>query len=202
MICHGRVAGLRLGLSLLALAAHARAGAAQSAQAISLQVSGLYNGVFGDVFTGLQDGFGGEAQLRYTPSALSIGAGFQLTNHELAGRTADARLYGGFIEPRYRIQAGSNTVAPYISARFAVLKAGFSSSSLSLSSTFLQLNGGGGLLVRLGSRVNLDVGATYGYNRAGAGTLRDDAAGSEVAVPSSSGSNVVGRLGLALGLGG
>ncbi|MBA3659473.1 MAG: hypothetical protein H0W67_07740 [Gemmatimonadales bacterium] len=189
-------------LATLALPQPVRPLAAQSAQPLSLQLSGLYNGVFGDVFTGLQNGIGGEAQLRYTPSALSIGAGFQITSHELGGRPEDARLYGGFIEPRYRIQAGSNTAAPYVSARFAVLKAGFSQSSLSLSSTFLQLNGGGGLLVRLGSRINLDVGATYGYNRAGAGTLQDRSAGTAVAVPSSSGSNVVGRLGLALGLGG
>src|SRR5206468_11102454 len=50
---------------------------AQSAQPFSLQASGLVNGVFGDVFTGLQDGIGAEAQFRYTPGALSVGAGFQ-----------------------------------------------------------------------------------------------------------------------------
>jgi hypothetical protein len=173
---------------------------AQSAQSFSLQVSGLVNGVFGDVFTGLQDGIGTEAQFRYTPGALSVGAGFQFTVHDLQGRTENARLYGGFIEPRYRIHAGSNVVAPYVSARFSVLKVGFSGGDLSLSSTFMQLNGGGGLLIRLGSRLNLDVGATFGYNRLGNGTLTSKASGTAVPVESSSGSNVVIRLGLAIGL--
>jgi hypothetical protein len=173
---------------------------AQSAQTFSLQASGLVNGVFGKVFTGLQDGIGGEAQFRYTPGALSVGAGFQFTIHELEGRMENARLYGGFVEPRYRIHAGSNVVAPYVSARFSVLKVGFSEGDLSLSSTFMQLNGGGGLLTRLSSRLNLDLGATFGYNRLGNGRLTSESSGTSVPVESSSGSNVVLRVGLAMGL--
>jgi len=173
---------------------------AQSAQAFSLQASGLVNAVFGSVFTGLQDGVGGEAQLRYTPGALSVGAGFQFTIHQLENRMDNGRLYGGFMEPRYRIHAGSNVVAPYLSARFSVLKVGFSGGDLSLSSTFIQLNGGGGLLTRLSSRLNLDVGATFGYNRLGSGTLTSRTRGTAVPVESSSGSNIVVRLGLAIGL--
>ena len=173
---------------------------AQSAQPFSLQASALVNGVFGDVFTGLKDGLGGEAQFRYTPGALSIGAGFQFTIHELEGRMENTRLYGGFIEPRHRIHVGSNEVAPYVSVRFSVLKVGFSGGDLSLSSTFMQLNGGGGLLTRLGSRLNLDLGATFGYNRLGNGTLTSKSRGTAVPVESSSGSNIVIRLGLAIGL--
>ena len=175
---------------------------AQSAQAISIQGSALFNAVFGNVFTGLNDGVGAEAQVRYTPSAFSVGAGFQYTTHELEGRSEDARLYGGFVEPRYRIYTGSNVVAPYVSARFSLLKVGFSGNELSLSSSFVQMNGGGGLLVRLGPRVNLDVGATYGYNRLADGSLTFSSTGTVVPVPSSSGSNIVARLGLAIGLGG
>jgi hypothetical protein len=175
---------------------------AQSAQAVSVQVSGLYNGVFGDVFTGLQDGFGAEGQIRYTPGALSIGVGFQYTNHELEDRMEDTRLYGGFLEPRYRIHTGSNVLAPYLSARLSLLKVGFSGGDLSLSSSFIQVNGGGGLLYRLGPRVNLDLGATFGFNRLGSGTLRSEASGTAVSIDSSSGSNVVVRLGFAFGLGG
>lgn len=175
---------------------------AQSAQAISLQVSGLYNRVFGNVFQGLEDGIGGEAQLRYTPGALSIGAGFQYTDHGLEFRDENARLYGGFIEPRYRIHTGSNVVAPYLSARFSLLKVGFSGGDLSISSTFIQLNGGGGLLYRLGPRFNLDMGATYGYNRLGSGRLKSESGGTETPFAASSGSNLVVRLGLAVGLGG
>jgi hypothetical protein len=180
---------------------------AQSAQAISLQASGLYNVVFGDVFSGLKNGIGGEAQIRYTPGALSIGAGFQYTKH---GRKPlpndpnppDAKLYGGFLEPRYRIHTGSSVTAPYLSARFSLLKVGFAGGDLSLSSTFIQLNGGGGLLYRLGPRVNLDLGATFGYDRLGGGTLKRKSTGSSSSFGSSSGSNVVVRLGFAMGIGG
>jgi hypothetical protein len=175
---------------------------AQSAQAISLQVSGLYNGVFGEVFGGLQDGFGGEAQIRYTPGALSFGAGFQYTIHGLDLYTESGRLYGGFFEPRYRIHTGSNVLAPYVSARFSLLKLGFSGGDLSLSSTFIQLNGGGGLLYRVGPRINLDVGATFGYNRLGSGTFRSEMNGVIDEFESTSGSNIVVRLGFAVGLGG
>jgi hypothetical protein len=175
---------------------------AQSAQAISLQVSGLYNGVFGNVFDGLEDGVGGEAQIRYTPGALSIGAGFEYTRHGLEFRPEDTKLYGGFLEPRYRIHTGSNVLAPYVSARFSLLKVGFTGGDLSLSSSFIQLNGGGGLLYRLSPRINLDVGATYGYNRLGAGTLRSKSGGTSSSFGSSSGSNVVLRLGFAVGIGG
>ncbi len=177
---------------------------AQSAQAVSLQVSGLYNGVFGNAFTGLRlrDGVGAEAQVRYTPGSMSIGAGFEYTNHGVERQPEDVRLYGGFVEPRYRIHAGSNVVAPYVSARFSLLKVGYSGDDLSLTSTFIQLNGGGGLLFRLNSRVNLDLGATFGYNRLGDGTLSSKSGGGSVHVNSTSGSNVVLRLGLAIGLAG
>lgn len=173
---------------------------AQSAQAFSLQASGLVNGVFSGLLAGQQNGVGGEAQLRYTPGALSVGAGFQFTIHGLDDRMDDAQLYGGFLEPRYRIHAGSNVVAPYVSARFSLLKVGFTGGDLSLSSTVIQLNGGGGLLTRLGSRLNLDVGATFGYNQLGSGTLTSRSSGITVPVESSSGSNLVFRLGLAIGL--
>jgi hypothetical protein len=158
--------------------------------------------VFGNVFTGLQDGIGVEGQIRYTPGALSIGAGFQYTTHGLENRMEDTRLYGGFVEPRYRIHTGSNVAAPYLSARFSLLKVGFSGGDLSLSSNFIQLNGGGGVLYRIGPRLNLDFGATYGYNRLGSGTLTRESNGSAVPIESSSGSNVVVRFGFALGLGG
>jgi hypothetical protein len=175
---------------------------AQSAQAISLQASGLYNGVFGNVFDGLRDGLGAEAQIRYTPSAFSVGAGFQYTVHGIDNRSEDFELYGGFVEPRYRIHTGSNVLAPYVSARFSLLKVGFTGGDLSVTSNFIQLNGGGGMLYRLGPRFNLDLGATYGYNRLGGGTLTRKTSGISSEFDSSSGSNVVVRLGIAVGLGG
>jgi len=176
--------------------------AAQSAQAISIQFSGLYNGVYGHLFSGVQSGYGAEGQLRYTPGALSIGAGFQYTTHSVSLQTEDIRFYGGFLEPRYRIHTGSNVVAPYLSARLSLLEVGFSGGDLTLNSSFVQLNGGGGLLYRVGPRVNLDLGATYGYDRLGSGTLRRKSTGGTSHVDSDSGTNLVVRLGLALGIGG
>jgi hypothetical protein len=176
---------------------------AQSAQAISLQVSGLFNGLFGSVFQGLDNGAGAEAQIRYTPGALSFGAGFQFTFHRYNNPSfdEDVRLYGGFVEPRYRIRTGSNVLAPYVSARFSYQKMGFSGDDLSLSSNFIQLNGGGGLLYRIGPRLNLDLGATYGYDHLGAGTFKSDSLGTLESFPARSGSNVVVRVGFAVGIG-
>jgi Outer membrane protein beta-barrel domain len=179
---------------------------AQSAQAVSVQVSGLYNGVYGDVFSGVKSGYGGEAQIRYTPGALSIGAGFQYTTHNVTAQNIrpneDIRFYGGFLEPRYRIHTGSNVVAPYVSARFSLLKVGFSGGDLDLDSSFIQLNGGGGLLYRVGPRFNLDMGATFGYDRLGSGTLERKSTGGTQPVASSSGANLVLRFGFVLGIGG
>ena len=190
-------------LLLLALASALPRGAdAQSAQPISLQASGLYDAVFGNLFRQMQDGVGAEAQIRFTPGALSVGAGFQYTSHNFAGHPERARLYGGFIEPRYRIHAGSNVAAPYLAVRFALLKVGISGGDLSVSSNFIQLNGGGGLLVRLGPRTNLDLGTTYGYNRVSSGELRSVSGGGSFPVEASSGTNLMVRLGLAFGLGG
>ena len=64
------------------------------------------------------------------------------------------------------------------------------------------MNGGGGLLYRLGPRFNLDIGATFGYNRLGSGTFSRESTGGSIPVDSDSGSNLVVRLGLAVGLGG
>ena len=188
-------------LPLLAATLLANSLEAQSAQAVSIQVSGLYNGLFGDVFDGLNNGFGAEGQLRYTPGALSLGAGFQYTVHGLDGQMEDAHLYGPFFEPRYRIHTGSNVVAPYVSARFSWLNMGFTGDELSVTSDFFQINGGGGMLYRMGPRVNLDVGATFGYNQLGEGDFKRG----DVVIrsfPAKGGTNVVLRLGVALGLGG
>jgi hypothetical protein len=192
--------GSVLALAAILMAAELRA---QSAQAISLQVSGLYNGLYGDVFDNLNSGLGGEAQIRYTPGALSLGAGAQYTVHSLDEPfTEDAQLIGGFFEPRYRIYTGSNVVAPYVSARFSYLNMAFSGDDLWVTSDFIQLNAGGGLLYRLGPRFNLDLGATFGWNRLGEGSFNSRTRGRISAFSAESGTNVVVRLGLAVGLGG
>lgn len=194
-----KLIGLVTGLGLVGLGVSGAA--AQTAQRFSVQGSGLYANLFGSGFTNVERGLGGEVQLRITPGALSLGAGFQYTDHRTSGvgsENSDFRLYGGFLEPRYVIDAGSNTVAPYVSTRFSILSQKITDPDGETSATGVTLNGGGGVLIRLASRVNLDVGSTFGYTHFG--ELKQ--AGSPIPNTSVSGSNIVVRIGLAFGIGG
>ena len=164
-------------------ATHARA---QSAQAISLQVSGLYIGFGGSAYTDMSSGAGGEAQLRYTSGAMSLGIGYQYTRHTMEGMDGHMSNAGAFIEPRYVFSTSSPSFAPYVSARLGLLKM---KGIMEEDSNGGNVNLGGGILARLTSRAHLDFGATYGYTRFSGGIA-------------GSGSDLVLRAGLALGLGG
>lgn len=182
---------------------------AQTAQRFSVQVSGLGNTLFGDDFIGLKTGFGVEGQLRYNPSAFSIGAGIQYTSHGIdleslglvaqPGFELSTNLTGFFLEPRYVFDMGSDKAAPYISARASIsnltVKASFQGVSDSVTDTGITVNAGGGVLYRLGARSNLDFGATFGYKRLGAISDGADTGG-------GSGTNLIYRVGIAFGLGG
>lgn len=187
------------------------AAGAQTAQRVSIQASGLFAGLFGSAFDEIKSGFGGEAQIRFTPGAWSIGGGVQYTIHKTSGDAESVipkvKLAGIFVEPRYVIDAGSQSFAPYLSARLAV-----SQMSFTLADQFQGLginidkptgptiNGGGGVLVRLSNRANLDVGATFGYTR-----FKDiviSGGGQSETVQVGSGTNLVFRVGLAFGIGG
>lgn len=176
--------------------------AAQSAQRFSIQGSGLYAQLFGSAYDGLHRGYGVEVQARFTPSAWSFGGGIQYTRHPITGLNENVKLYGGFFEPRYVIILRSNTFAPYVSARFSVLKQDLTVGDVSGSATGVTLNGGGGVLLRLSSRINLDVGSTYGYTKFGDFVVRNHSNGLRFTGPSGSGSNLVVRVGLAVGLAG
>jgi hypothetical protein len=205
--------------------------AAQSRQRLSMQVSGLYAKPFGGDFETFRvgNGMGAEAQLRYTPGAFSIGAGFQFTSHAAPnyglnlgdGSRVDVtsvgvQLFGAFVEPRFVILVGSDHVAPYVSARMSLLRyansAAWASRSQPFSGTMssntmgLTANGGGGVLVRLSPRMNLDLGATYGYSSFGKYTIkvseRSGVSAQQNSSNGGSGSNVVVRVGLAVGIGG
>ena len=172
-------------LAALMAAASTRV-AAQSAQAFSFQASGLYIGFGGDSYTDMSTGIGGEGQFRYTSGAMSLGIGYQYTRHTMEGEEGTMSTAGGFIEPRYVFSTASPTLAPYVSARFGLLRM---SGILPETSNGGTVNFGGGVLARLTSRANLDFGATYGYTRFSGGIT-------------GSGSDLVLRAGLALGLGG
>jgi hypothetical protein len=199
-------------LAACAVSLCARPAQAQTAQRISIQGSGLFTGLFGDAFDQIKDGVGGEVQLRFTPGAWSIGGGVQYTMHNMSDSVTaaflKAKLLGFFIEPRYVIDAGSERFAPYLSARFA-----YSTMTLELSQQAKDfgielgkpsgptINGGGGVLIRLNGRANIDVGATYGYTKFKTVSATIPGEGTFDA-KFGSGKNLVVRLGLAVGIGG
>lgn len=172
----------------------------QSNQRFSVQASMLRAQLIGDAYPGFAGGYGFELQLRYTHSALSVGGGYQTTSHALAGFTDKVTLSGVFVEPRY-VLAGMirGSFAPYVSGRLSLLQQKISVQGLSSSATGLTVNVGGGVLVRLSRRVNGEVGVTYGFTNFGDFTLRQPN-GQTSSGPSGSGSNIVARTGIAIGL--
>jgi hypothetical protein len=159
----------------------------QTAQTWSIQLSALGVRLTGLGDTGLAFGGGGEVQLRWNPSAFSIGVGGQTTIHDLTGVTVTYR--GAFIEPRYVLTSFGDRVAIYGSARLMTLSASLEVPVLGLQADTngWALSGGGGLLIRLGDRVNADLGLTGGKE------YYDGRA--------ADGTTVVSRIGLAIGLG-
>ena len=167
---------------------------AQSAQRFSLQVSGLGMYPFGGEMANVDVGAGWEAQLRINPSAFSLGAGAEQTFHKrLTGE--DVVLFGGFLEPRYVLDIGSDSAVLYLSGRAALSQITYKLAAVEYTGTGYTLNGGGGVLIRLSARVNLDLGATLGYK-----VLGEVERGSTV-IDLGTGANAVGRVGLAIGLG-
>ncbi|MDP1857912.1 MAG: outer membrane beta-barrel protein [Gemmatimonadaceae bacterium] len=196
------------GAAVLALLCSPLAAHAQSAQKFSVQLSGIFVGTFGEAYDGLKGGPGFEAQFRYTPSAWSFGVGVQGSVHkfedaELSGE--NVTLAGVFIEPRRVIDVGSSQFAPYLSGRVAFLQQSIdlrvNGTKISATASGAQLNGGGGVLIRLSPKVNLDLGATYGLIKFGDVEVTIPGAGNtKVEGTSGNGSNLVLRAGLAIGL--
>jgi hypothetical protein len=221
---------LRLTLPAIALVAVSHAAFAQTSQKISVQGSGLFAQLYGDAFTDIKDGIGGELQLRYTPGKWSFGAGIQHTIHDYSNTLSipvegndipifsNVKLTGVFVEPRYVIDIGSAKFAPYLSGRFAFskMKFEFTDELLTALTGFIldlseptgpTINGGGGVLIRLASRANLDLGVTFGYTKFKDIRFRILDADSNVELTNDpieigSGTNAVFRVGLAFGLGG
>ncbi len=169
---------------------------AQTASPISLQFSALYNIPFSGGLSGLSSGFGGEAQIRWNPSLFGLGIGGEISQHDITGTTRTVRLTGAFFEPRYVIFAGES-VAMYLAGRIAISQTTFEVADLTSTATGFTANGGGGFLFILGSRVSLDLGASVGAKGLGSATVPT--------IPPSifdlgSGSNVIIRTGLAIGL--
>lgn len=180
---------------------------AQSAQKYSIQASGLLVGVSGDAYEGMNAGPGFELQFRYTPSVWSFGLGYQYSSHGLDENSLtdnSVSLSGAFFEPRRTFDVGSSTYAPYASGRLAILRESLDiedgGTTLNATASGVQVNVGGGVLFRLTPRVNLDLGATFGVINFGDLELSMPGAGSVVVGDGGSGSNMVFRVGAAIGL--
>ena len=192
----------------LALLVAPTASQAQSAQRYSVQASGLFVGTFGEAYDGLKAGPGFEAQFRITPSAWSYGFGIQGSTHsfdDTALGSESVTLAGIFFEPRRVIDVGSSQFAPYVSARVAFLQQSLdltvNGTKITADASGAQFNAGGGVLIRLSPKVNLDLGATYGLIHFG--DVKVDIAGAgNTTVDGSSGNgrNLVLRAGLAIGI--
>jgi hypothetical protein len=177
---------------------------AQTAQKFSIQGSFLFAALFGEEFEDIGNGAGFEIQARYTPSAFSVGAGFQYTSHGSSDATAgaDFSLAGGFVEPRYVFSTRSDRLAPYASTRLSILRESVKSEGFHGSASGVTANVGGGVLVRLSERINIDIGATYGYTDFGEAVVHDPSGQEVRRFEAKSGSNILLRLGLAVGIGG
>lgn len=204
--------------ALASLVTIASPGHAQTAQPISIQLSGLYEGLTGDAFEDVRPGTGFEAQLRYTRGAWSVGLGYQTVQHSyrycalptqtgacLADISGQIRGSGIFFEPRYVFDAGSDVYAPYMSGRFSIVKQNSVGDPLyDFSVTGSSANAGGGLLFRVTPRINFDVGGTVGYTRFTRYRAEDRQTGAILSgsTGGTSGSNFVLRAGVAIGIGG
>ena len=179
-------------MTATALPAHA-----QTASPISLQLSGLWSIPFSGRLSNVSNGPGFEAQIRYNPSLFSLGIGGEISWHDVPTTNRSVRLSGLFIEPRYVLQTSSDKVAPYISGRVAISQTRLAVARRSGTATGFTANAGGGLIIVLGSSVNLDLGATIGAKGLGTATVDDT---TPTVWDLGSGTNVILRVGLAIGL--
>jgi len=128
--------------------------------------------------------------VHHTLGPPSIGFGFQTTRHTLANsalaRDLTITYTGGFVEPRLIVGSIGDLVAIYGSVRLMSLSAKYEVATTEEKIQGAAISGGGGLLFRITSRLNAEIGATAGkeyYNR-----------------DADTGTTVVTRLGVAYGL--
>jgi hypothetical protein len=130
----------------------------QAAQAWSLQASGMATSQRWENKS--INGAGFEGQLRYTGGLLSWGFGAQYSTHSSKTTTGTDKLTisGGFIEPRYAIDAGSETFAPYVAGRLAALRQNLTFARGKANSGGWAVGAGAGTLIRVSATINLDLG--------------------------------------------
>jgi hypothetical protein len=130
---------------------------AQTSTDWSFHLSGfqteLRQGGFGSV------GRGGEVQIRRTLGQFSVAVGAQATQHQ----DANLQIGGVLFEPRYVLDLGAERMFPYLLARGAALTVLDAAPGERL--TGIDLGAGGGVLIVLTRRLNLDIGAAITTTR-------------------------------------
>lgn len=163
-------------LHSLLVASLASIASAQSAQKVSLQLAVLSTSI-GGTGSSSTTGVGVEPQLRFyllgERNVISLGIGGQYTSHASGGDKLN--IAGAFLEPRYVPAIGSGRVVPYLSGRLALLQ---QSSNFGSSSSGYAYGAGGGIVVPLSRRVNLDAGAQLVRQKFGDFEFTDGSPGS------------------------
>lgn len=169
------------------------------AQKVSVGGSLAYATLNGDDYAGVNAGLGFDAQARYHISkAFSIGGGFQYTSHGIENQSADFHVTGFFADARYAFSPVSTPrVSPYLGARVAATHWSVSASGAEGSASGTALGPVGGLLIRIGTALQLDLGLAYLSLHFGDGKLN----GTTQPNSSTSGSALAMRAGLLMGLG-
>lgn len=161
---------------------------AQTRQPVSLHLSAITTQFSTDEGTSTR-GIGGEVQLRYTARWFSMAVGGQYTNHDVSGQSF--QIGGVLVEPRVLLDIGLDAFAPYLALRGAYTQV--IDSPPGVATTGREYGGGGGFLIVLGSRVNLDIGAAVTK-----ASYTSDVAGFSTSFTAR---NIVAKAGFSIGIG-
>lgn len=100
---------------------------AQAPARWSVQAAGVMMNLYGETFDGLDNGYGGEVQLRYAPGRLSWGIGVQRSSHGSPDYDGEKfNITSVFVEPRLTLDVGSKTWTPYLAGRAGYSRQGAS----------------------------------------------------------------------------
>lgn len=175
-----------------ALAAFAVSAEAQESK-FGIEVAGMYATLSGDDFQGTDAGMGFDAQGRFSINpAFSLGAGVQRTSHGIDGASNDMGVLGFFAEPRYAFAMEGSSMKPFISGRFAMLKASLEEGGSDFEQSGMLFGFGGGAGFMVSPTVQLTGSVTY--NIVDMGDLEID--GTKVPDSEASGSSLAVRFGV------
>lgn len=137
----------------------------RSRSSVSIGGDAVYTSVGSrDGTAAIADGVGFDAHASLDVSALSLGAGYQRTTHDLTGSSRAAVYDGFYVEPRVRLELGGTNFTPYVAGRVGRMRQSIpnvAASTTTTRRTGTALGAGGGLLVDLTRGAALDLGALW-----------------------------------------